>query len=346
MPINPTKVKVGVNYAWKNYAWDFGLPPQKDSGDNWGRRAAWKETIAQELAEFAEIGFFCVRWFLLGDGTTYGIGPLRPHETGGIKTQWRFDDPPPLSEEFLEDFRYLLAACEQAGILLLPSLIDFQFCFPGIPVLGSKGIVKCGRSDVLIDPRKRTRFYEWVLRPLLAAAMEKPDSIYAFELMNEPEWCTERPNSPADLINPQKTVPLAAMRDFLREGAEHINDAGFKSTVGFAMHSTLQEWNCSELCLLLHQFHYYAEPPSMPTHTFDPRWPLIVGEFATAPHRPWHELGPAQDVLSRLRHIESKGYPAAFLWSANREEEHAADPPAVDFSETTRALVRRYVHGE
>lgn len=339
-------MQVGINYAWKNYAWDFGLPPQKNSGSNWGARAAWRPTIDKELAELVDIGFFCVRWFLLGDGTTYGVGADRPHLDPRGNGQWRFDSPPKISDEFLEDFDHLLACCEKAGIQILPSLVDFHFCFPGITIPGSDGIVKSGRHDVLIDPRKRTPFFDNVLRPLLRVAGDHKAAIYAFEVMNEPEWCTRLPG--ADALNPNKSVPLDDMRAFLSEGASIINDAGFRSTVGFAMHPTLKLWDSPGLGVTLHQFHFYAEPALIPPHSFDARWPVIVGEFATAPHRPWSELGAAQDVLSRLRHIEEKGYPAAFLWSANREEEHSSDPSspvAVDFSEANRALMRRYIRG-
>lgn len=340
-----SKMKVGINYAWKNYAWDFGLPPQKDSGSSWGARAAWRATIDRELAELVEVGFFCVRWFLLGDGTTYGIGEARPHHDAQLDGQWRFDDPPSLSAEFLEDFRFLLGRCKAAGILLLPSLVDFHFCFPGTVVAGSSRIVKCGRHDVITDPQKRVLFLSRTLQPLLDVAAEHRDSIYAVEVMNEPEWCTRRAYSPSDAMNLNKTVPLDEMRAFLRQGAKLINGAGFASTVGFAAHSSLKDWDSPDLELTLHQFHFYTEPPFLPPHDFDPRWPAIVGEFATARHRPWPALGASQDVLSRLRHIEGKGYPVAFPWSANREEEHSADPPAVDFSDANRALMRRYIRG-
>jgi hypothetical protein len=342
-------MQVGINYAWKNYSWDFGLPPQNDSGRDWGPRAEWMPTIEADLAGFLELGLFCVRWFLLGDGTTYGIGKDRPHldtehpEKG--PEAWRFDTPPPLSDEALQDFAELLACCDRAGIKLLPSLLDFRFCFPGEAVAGSSGIVKGGRSDVFVDAWKKQQFLEQVLSPLLQVASTRRHVIYAFEVINEPEWCTRPLFLPPELCDAHKTVPAADMQTFVRDAAGLINQAGFESTTGFALYQTLEEWNSPGLGLTLHQFHYYAEPAMLPQEVFDPRWPLIVGEFASARHRPWPDLGATQDVLSRLRHIEQKGYPAAFVWSANREEEHSADPPAVDFSDANRTLIRRYTRG-
>ncbi len=339
-------MRVGINYAWKNYGWDFGLPPQNDSGCAWGPRAAWRETFEAELAEFVDLGIFCIRWFLLGDGTTYGTDSLRPHLDSRGNGQWRFDDPPALSAEFLEDFAQLLQWCESAGILLLPSLLDFHFCFPGISVSGAQGVIKGGRSDVILDSYKRSVFYERVLKPLLKVASLQRNVIYAIELLNEPEWCTRHPTLPTQIFDERKTVPRDEMRTFLRDGASIINDSGFASTVGFANYQTLLDWDVYSLGLTLHQFHYYAEPDLVPPYPLRPRFPLIVGEFATALHRPWLGLGPAQDLLMRLRHLEEKGYPAAFLWSANRAEEKSADPPAVDFSESSRDLIRKYTGRE
>src|SRR4051794_34557874 len=132
-------MRVGVNYAWHNYAWDFGLPPRKDSDHAWGPRAAFRIHLAEELRALRDLGLFAVRWFLLGDGTTYGTGATRPHLDPG-SGQWRFDNCPPIGPEFLADFEALVAACAAADLQLLPSLIDFHFCFPGLPIPGSGGI--------------------------------------------------------------------------------------------------------------------------------------------------------------------------------------------------------------
>ncbi len=337
-------MRVGVNYAWHNYAWDFGLPPRRDSGTPWGPRAAFLATLQDDLRALRSLGLFAVRWFLLGDGTTYGMDEARPHRDASASEQWRFDNCPELSPEFLSDFTALLAACAAADVQLVPSLIDFHFCFPGLVIPGSAGVVKCGRSDVLVDPRKRLRFFDRVLAPLLEVAAGFRDTIYAVELINEPEWCTRQPGLSMDQFDAKKTVPRDDMRLFLREGAMRINAAGFRSTVGFAKYETVALWDAVDLGLSLHQFHYYGEPDVVPRQTYSPDWPLIVGEFATAVHRPWPELGASQDVLSRLRLLSAKGYPEVFLWSRNRAEETASEP-AVDWSERTRQLIAEFTRG-
>jgi hypothetical protein len=332
-------MQVGINYAWRNYAWDFGEPPASDGGAAWGARAAWSPTIEEELREFKLLGLAVLRWFLLADGTTYGIGAQRPVPDAQRPGQWRFHEIPSLSDAWLDDFARLLASCEAQQIQLLPSIIDFHFCFPGVSVAGAP-LVKCGRADVIVDPHKRRQFFERVVDPIIAVCQRFPATIYALELINEPEWCTDDASYQSD----KKVVPLASMLEFISEGAARINRAGFRSTVGFAKHPSMKAWDAPGLGLTLHQWHYYCDPEVIPDNDMASHGPCIVGEFPSARWHAWRELGDAQDTRSRLAHLASKGYDGALLWSANREEEKIADP-VVEWSERVRDEVAAFIAG-
>lgn len=332
-------MQVGINYAWRNYAWDFGEPPASDGGAAWGARAAWSPTIEEELREFKLLGLAVLRWFLLADGTTYGIGAQRPVPDAQRPGQWRFHEIPSLSDAWLDDFARLLASCEAQQIQLLPSIIDFHFCFPGVSVAGAP-LVKCGRADVMVDPHKRRQFFERVVDPIIAVCQRFPATIYALELINEPEWCTDDASYQSD----KKVVPLASMLEFISEGAARINRAGFRSTVGFAKHPSMKAWDAPGLGLTLHQWHYYCDPEVIPDNDMASHGPCIVGEFPSARWHAWRELGDAQDTRSRLAHLASKGYDGALLWSANREEEKIADP-VVEWSERVRDEVAAFIAG-
>ncbi len=330
---------VGINYAWRNYAWDFGEPPTSDSGSAWGARAAWSPTIADELREFKFLGLQVVRWFLLGDGTTFGIGAHKPTPDPQRPGQWRFHDIPELSAAWLDDFTRLLACCEDAKIQLLPSILDFHFCFPAQPVAGAP-LVKCGRTDALVDPHKRRLLLERVVDPIIAVCRRFPETVYALELINEPEWCTDD----GTWFHEKKVVPLAAMQDFVSEGAARINRAGLRSTVGFAKHRSMKAWDSPGLGLTLHQWHYYLDPEEVPENDMTAHGPCIVGEFPSARWRAWRQLGSQQDTRSRLALFEKMGYDGALLWSANREEEKISEP-VVDWCERVRDEVASYITG-
>jgi hypothetical protein len=168
---------VGINYAWRNYAWDFGEPPHSDGGAAWGARAAWFRRSRTSWPSLSCLACRCVRWFLLADGTTYGINQHKPALDAQRPGQWRFHEVPELSEAWLDDFTRLLVSCEAQKIQLLPSIIDFHFCFPGVSVPSSPH-VKCGRADVIVDPHKRRRFSSvWWIRSLLFVSASQAPSM-------------------------------------------------------------------------------------------------------------------------------------------------------------------------
>ncbi len=329
-------MKVGINFPWINYGWDFGPPPPEwvPSIDEW--RAAKRQKIVDTLGELASLGFTSVRWFILGDGTNYGLGEEAPCLRAG---KWRFDPLPsthPFHAGLIDDFRFLLSACRETGLQLLPSLIDYQWAWPGVNPAGSRTIVKGGRGELLTDAARRESFFDNVLDPLLQLSLEDREVIVAWELINEPEWVVSSPWYKFWQQNPQqRTIPKSRMKDFLQAGVARINrfEGGvFKSTIGFAYPSSLMEWR--SIGVTLDQFHYYPSP--------EERLPAlhrgaIIGELATAANfRPWAELS-RQTVDERLRLIESRGYSAAWLWSAGENGE------ATSWTAVEKEQVRQYL---
>ena len=93
------------------------------------------------MVALKNLGFFSIRWFILGDGLTFGTGNHQPHpDTNSSRIgQWRFDDPPYLkyysdTEDYsliLIDFEWVLNMLTRKALKLVPSLIDFHWCLPG-----------------------------------------------------------------------------------------------------------------------------------------------------------------------------------------------------------------------
>lgn len=321
MPQN--NFQLGINYPWLNYGWDFGEPPPGWAGAN---VAAWRANnrrdIVADLLKFKGLGLFAVRWFLLADGTNYGLGIEAPQQVNG---RWQAE-PLPAGHDFyqqcLNDFAFVLEACADLQVKFVPVLLDFHWAFPGEPVAKTP-VVKGGRAEIIIDEAKREAFFDAVLEPLLDISENYQDTIYAWELINEPEWCTNpRRIAPSQIPPDEKqSVPLDVMRDFIAAGIHRINARqAFRSTVGFAHRETIDEWESAALGVTLHQFHYYAQNKSkLPPHVFSDESPCFVGEFASACERDWPELKKqklAQTVSNRLNWLIEKGYPSAFIWSA------------------------------
>jgi len=332
-------VDAGVNYPWFDYGWDFGpAPPGWRSGED----PDWVPHISEHLQHFAAIGISVVRWFILGDGLSYGTGPDAPRLdrlAAGAKTGWRFD-PPALAREFSEHFEAVLQsfAAQCAGpdpVRLLPVLVDYKFCEPGVwPVVRKdlatgqpagpadapdEGWVKGGRAEAITTSRRD--FIEQVLQPLLRVSSGYRDAIYAFDVFNEPEWVTSgwHPDGRSD-----HPVNASDMRGFLEDSMSAIDAAGFKSTIGFNLIDTIRK---TRLYTDVNQFHYYTDGSrSLERNPFGPRSPAIIGEFATSTAEDtWPELGErSQRVLDRLTFAESQGYALALAWSFRAADRHTS----------------------
>ena len=318
-------LRVGVNYPWVHYDWDFGEPPRDASGDPWGPRAEWRLRIQRDLEQFREIGMFAVRWWILGSGLLYGTGT----------------DAPLLPSAIVDDFASALPYFRAANIQLLPVFVDFAMFLDA--KAAAPGYAKGGRAALIADATLRACLLERALQPLLDAAGPYADVIYAWDLINEPEWCVRNPGGTVPR-GTRPTLRRTAMLDFLREGVARINSAGFRSSIGFAHYQTLSAWRSIDLGVRLHQFHYYGAPPIVESHTFHPDYPIIVGELATASHRRWPELGFEDDLFNRLRHLDSKGYPAAFVWAGQDAMDVTPDgeAPAVAWDERSWEQIRRF----
>lgn len=327
-------MQVGINYPWLDYGWDFGDPPPGWAGaDVAAWRAHKRQRIVMDFRRFAELDLFAVRWFVLCDGLSYGTGDDAPQLSNG---QWTFRALPrdhSFHQQLGDDFQFALQTCAQLNLKLVPSLIDFHWCHQGARV--GPGVIKGGRYDLVRNTSHSAEFFDHVLEPLLDISLRYPQTIYAWELINEPEWVAETRSLFKLRADANETVTQDAMLKFLAAGVGRINQRrlpdgqpAFRSTVGFAHWDTLEDWDSAGLGVTLHQFHYYAQNERrIPRHHFSAEYPCFIGEFATTTHKCWPELQRADataPIAARLRCVAEKGYPAAFLWSACATDEATA----------------------
>jgi hypothetical protein len=331
---------VGVNYPWFSYGWDFGPAPPGWRG---GHDPAWVPHIGEHLRHLAAIGVSVIRWFILGDGLSYGTGPdapkldrCAPRDTAA----WRFD-PPALTAEFQEHFAAVLRsfAARSTGphpVRLLPVLVDYKFCEPGVfPVrtedpageqsVPDEGWVKGGRVAAITTGRRR--FIEQVLWPLLRVSSGYRDAIYAWDACNEPEWVTDGWHPDRSSGHP---VNESDMRAFLEDSMSAIRQAGFRSTIGFSMIETIGQ---TRLYADINQFHHYPNGSRLlQRNPFGPRCPGIIGEFATSTAEDtWPELSQqSQRVLDRLKLAKRQDYPLAMAWSFQAADRHTSWTPHVE----------------
>ena len=208
-----------------------------------------------------------------------------------------------------------------AKALVFPTWYE-GFGLPAAEMLACGGVVLAsstpavaevlGGCGTLIDPADQDAWRDSMIR-----------------VINEPEWVVYTPSFLNNLkvrFEPTRTVPQSEMLEFIAAGIERINNRrAFDSTVGFAHWDAIESWDSAGLGVTLHQYHYYApDNRRLPGREYPNNSQCFIGEFATKFHRGWPELGKgdmARTISARLRCVEEKGYPAAFLWSARATDE-------------------------
>ena len=376
------RILVGFNLPWSHYGADFGVRHPRnrefwpsDGIPPWRAPEDGRTMIANTLDKLRDIGFSVIRWFIIADGGDYGVNYFQdsnhiwqmnlqiedwvPHL--GNDNKWHVGLPAPLSGEFVDDFIFMLTAMRDARMKVIPVLIDFGFCFDGDPLSLSPRI-KGGRYELINNPTKRGQFLNLVLRTLATQVRREglQDVIYAWDLINEPEWCTDVswPRTGLSIGRThlwsgfrQPNVSLDNMKAFIREGCAIISDinnslgASFRTTVGFVSRESPRvsgehAWNDSSLGVTLHQFHFrdiYADLEQV--SRFWTPGSCFIGEINDG-------LGAvisgiSQGLYERLRIIDQRGYPAAFIWPQYK-------PPNDPFKFLTPrdiAEIRRYVSG-
>ena len=156
---------------------------------------------------------------------------------------------------------------------------------------------------------------ERVVSPLVARTSGAA-AVYAWDLLNEPEWVTLGWGG----LDPWQCVSPTTMRRFLREcvaGVRSVSAAPV--TVGLASARGLPL--VRDLGLDFYQVHWYDHvdsPASLaaPVVALGLDAPLVLGEFPTA-----GSSQPASGILSTVR---DAGYAGAFAWSYLASDEFSS----------------------
>jgi len=391
---------VGINFPWVSCGHDFGPHPPAWGGDRGPRD--WSD-VERELRELRDLGLEVVRWWILGGGVNYPVGrnvtevgelvatgegalhaivdaglgrPARRLARDFIEGR-RFREvrlhpetpPPPLPAAFLEDFRGLLDACRRADVRLVPSLLSFELFQPAVEL--NDGLVKRGRRALVFgnpgEPSQLEAFLDATLSPLLTASDDHRDTLFAWEVVNEPEWAVI--TGPVQLDRPSygwvpslHTVEPAEMCALIERGVQRILDAGFVATVGFA--DDAPSWLAPGLVETLrahaaagryvHQRHHYPTviaDHSLPRHDGRLITPCMLGEMpsaqaSSASNIRWRdrelrttERDPDRYLAARLDLAKSHGYPVALIWSARSGDERRT------WDRAQKDQVRRYLRG-
>jgi hypothetical protein len=301
---------VGANLPWVGYGTDVGSSAWYPAGGLSAQPAAL-HLLDETFAALAGDGVSMVRTFLLCDARS------------GV----RFDGhgvPTGLDDAVFPDMDTLLAAARRHHVGLMPVLLDFYLCAPSAIV---DDVQLGGRSRLFTDAVARRAFVDFVLRPIVER-YGGDETIVAWDVMNEPEWCLGIGPLPRG-----SGVPLDVLQDFLGQAVQCVRDYGRQPvTVGCAGTSRLEL--VRPLDLDFYQVHWYEkfgwaalEQPVADLGLGDRA--VILGEFP----------GRSRFVVDVLETAKRAGYAGALVWSVLANDDQSAYP--ADVANWVRAGVDR-----
>lgn len=233
----------GVNYAWKDFAADFGGNAAWQQAGVAGKR----DQIRMDFEDMRAHGVDVVRWWLFpefsGDGVTFD----------------QSDRPLGLGASTLGDLEAGLELAAETDVHLELCLFSFDNFRP---TREAYGIHIPGLRPIVLDAAKRMRLLEYVVRPIARAVSASPhrDRLVAWDAVNEPEWALQGSDAYGDpAYDPQtdlEPVSHAAMELFIAEVVAVLHDESpVPVTVGGAAIKWPKAW--SQVALDFYSFHLY-----------------------------------------------------------------------------------------
>lgn len=276
---------LGANYPWHHYGHDFGR-----NSWGWDGVSVEADEVRGELVELVRSRAAVARWFVLADGRA------------GV--DWEGERPIGLQAEFFADFDAALTAAEDAGILLLPTLLDFHW-FAEAEDVG--GVQLGGHAAIARDPALRQAFLDVVVAPIVDRYGAEP-AVFAWDLINEPEWVLDG----RGLFTHGVDVEVEAM-EALVDGMTATVHARAEQPV--TLGSGKVDWHqryWSGTDLDLAQVHWY-EPVALGRAAAEvaPGIPLLLGEVAT----------DDPNLPATLDAALTLGYAGALPWSFGAQDD-------------------------
>jgi hypothetical protein len=313
---------LGANLPWINCGNDFGEnaygsygigspnPPQQSaplSSDD--LRTAFQTMQAS--------GVNVARWFLFVDGRA------------GITYDSAAGSPTGLDGAIFRDIDAAVGIAAAHGIKIMFVLISFDWMFEE-----AEDHVSGGRSYILRSPTLQDELVRNVFVPLFQRYANN-DSVFAYDVANEPEWALTADGNPSDpvRINGRLLDPVS-LEDFTRFVTQVTTAARQYAlaqyvTLGSARAKWVGYWR--NVGLDFYQFHYYPKTEGgrtldevLPDLPPDLNRPLWLGEI------PANVTGRAGFMTNALEVAYTAGLAGAAPWSARGVDEYgAADPAAL-----------------
>ncbi len=289
----------GVNYAWHNFAGDFGgIGP-------WGQKGVSGDpnVYLADLKDMRAHGASVIRWWVFPDFRGDGV------EFDSAETATG------LSATAIADVQKALDLAAQADVFLMLTIFSFDNFSPSKDVAG---IWVPGMAPMVRDATKRKALIDHVVTPLAKTVAASPNAsrVIAWDLINEPEWALKGASlygDPDFASNPDlDPVTHTELEVFLKETAAALRaESKPLVSVGGAAAKWAKAW--TGLGLDFYQFHIYEWvnaywPYSDPASKYGLDKPLVMGEM------PMGDLTAGVSYQTVVQSFWDTGYAGALSW--------------------------------
>lgn len=284
---------IGCNLPWLDgkMGWDIAYHPK------WGYGFDF-ETADKYFADMHKMGIQVVRWWIFTDCRA------------GIV----FDEkgyPLRIQDEVLNHLDFVMnELCPKYEISMYWCLLS--------------GLLNTNHFNLITDPKIRRAYIQKVITPL-AERYRNHLSLFAFDLMNEPE---------SDIAGSSgnwspRGIDWTMMRAFLKECADaiHFVAPNTKISVGSGWHGfeNVKRGLYKDLGLDFYDFHLYTDETSLPlVESLKLDKPCLIGEYNTKESTAADESKQTRLVKRFLQDARAKGYMGVLVWSYDYPQTESA----------------------
>ncbi|MDF1824739.1 MAG: hypothetical protein P1U68_08865 [Verrucomicrobiales bacterium] len=273
----------GVNYAWMNYGFDFGLP------DGWGHHGVsnhqFRSLIQRDFAELQSKGVRVVRWYLLGDCRAAPDFSMDGLVSG-------------LDRYFFKDVDAAIEIARAHEISLIFVILD-QTAAKDAEMAGK--VQLGGRAGLVNDHETKTSFIFHTLIPLFTRYADE-ETILAWEIFSDPEAVTHMSELEEDTGKP---FSLEEMMAFIKEVVEVAHEHATQPvTVGNVSVDWRKAWAKCGIDYL--QIAYPHVNPKGDIQPVDSGLPVVVSMIPEEPE------GTSAEAL--LNGVHTAGYSGGLVW--------------------------------
>jgi hypothetical protein len=305
-----TRFALGLNYAWHNFAGDFGgITP-------WGQKGVSQDqgTYDADLKSMHTMGASVIRWWVFPDFRSDGV----TFDANG--------DPSGISATASADVAAALSLAKKNDVYLVLTIFSFDDFRPDRT---ESGIMIRGMSQMVSSASRRSKLVANIVTPLAQAVASSADRtrLLGWDVINEPEWAVQATGnapggqdfSPNSDLSP---VALADMKALIGQSAaalkKELPDA--LTSVGWA--AVKWHWAFSDVALDFDQPHIYGWVDQYWPYTKSPSAlgytdrPVVMGEFFLA-NMPFSDGGDNATIQQILDAFWNEGYAGAWPWQYN-----------------------------